>query len=55
MNCTVAIDWKYVASLGTTVVDTILAVRMEAETVERVLTHAVNACTDYAISINGAR
>jgi len=46
------IDWKFVVSLGVVVIGTIFAVKMDADAAERVSTHAVDACKEYAIAGN---
>lgn len=55
MNLNVTIDWKFVVALGTVVVRTIFAVKMDADAAERVSTHAVDACKEYAIAGNSDR
>lgn len=55
MNCTVTVDWKFVAALGAATVGTIFAVKMDASAAERVSTHAVDACKEYAIADKGDR
>jgi predicted secreted Zn-dependent protease len=55
MNLNVTIDWKFVVALGTAVVGTIFAVKMDADVAERVSTHAVDACKEYAIAGNSGR
>lgn len=55
MNLNVTIDWKFVVALGTAVVGTIFAVKMDADAAERVSTHAVDACKEYAIAGNSDR
>ncbi len=55
MNLNVTIDWKFVVALGTVVVGTIFAVKMDADAAERVSTHAVDACKEYAIAGNSDR
>lgn len=42
MNLNVIIDWKFVVALGTAVVGTIFAVKMDTDAVERVSTHVVD-------------
>lgn len=53
MNMTVMIDWKFIAALGITTVGIIFAIKMDASAAERVSTHAVDACKEYAIAGNG--
>ena len=55
MNLNVIIDWKFVVALGTAVVGTIFAVKMDTDAVERVSTHVVYACKEYAIAGNSDR
>lgn len=55
MNCTVTIDWKFVVALGTAVVGTIFAVKMDSSAAERVSTHAVDSFKEYAIAGNSGR
>lgn len=55
MNLNVTIDWKFVVALGTVVVGTIFAMKMDADAAERVSTHAVDACKEYAIAGNSER
>lgn len=55
MNCTVTIDWKFVVALGTAVVGTIFAVKMDGSAAERVSTHAVDSFKEYAIAGNSDR
>ena len=55
MNLNVTIDWKFVVALGTVVVGTIFAVKMDADAAERVSTHAVDVCKEYAIAGNSDR
>ena len=52
MNLNVTIDWKFVVALGTVVIGTIFAVKMDADATERVSIHAVDACKEYAIAGN---
>ena len=53
MNLNVTIDWKFVVALGTSVVGTIFALKMDASAAERVSTHAVDACKEYVVAGNG--
>lgn len=55
MNFNVTIDWKFVVALGAATVSTIFALKMDASAAERVSTHAVDACKEYAIAGNGDR
>ena len=52
MNLNVTIDWKFVVALGTVVVGTMFAVKMDSDAVERVSIHAIDACRDYAVAGN---
>lgn len=54
MNLSVTIDWKFVVALGTTAVGVIFAIKMDTSAVERVSTHMVDACKEYAIAVNGS-
>jgi len=55
MNFVVTIDWKFVVALGAVAVGTIFAVKMDADAAERVSTHVVDACKEYAVAGNGNR
>lgn len=55
MNLNVIIDWKFVVAFGTAVVGTIFAVKMDANAVERVSIHTVDACKEYALVGNSER
>ena len=55
MNLNVTIDWKFVVALGTAAVGVIFAVKMDGAAAERVSTHAVDACMEYAIAGNSDR
>ena len=55
MNLIVTIDWKFVVALGLAAVGTIFAVKMDAEAAERVSTHTVDACKEYALAVNSER
>lgn len=52
MNFTVLIDWKFLVALGTAATGVIFAVKMDADAAERVSTHAVDACKEYAVAGN---
>ena len=54
MNLSVTIEWKFVVALGTTAVGVIFAIKMDTSAVERVSTHMVDACKEYAIAVNGS-
>ena len=53
MNFVVTIDWKFVVALGAATVGTIFAVKMDAS--ERVSTHVVDTCKEYAFAVNSER
>ena len=55
MNFVVTIDWKFVVALGASAVGIIFAVKMDADAAERVSTHVVDACKEYAVAGNGNR
>ena len=55
MNFAVTIDWKFVVALGAATVGTIFAVKMDASAAERVSTHVVDACKEYALALNSER
>ena len=55
MSFVVTIDWKFVVALGTAAVGVIFAVKMDGAAAERVSTHAVDACKEYAIAGNSDR
>ena len=55
MSFVVTLDWKLVVALGGTVVGIIFASKMDADAVERVSTHAVDACKEYAVAVNSNR
>jgi hypothetical protein len=55
MNFVVTIDWKFVVALGAATVSTIFAAKMDAAAAERVSIHAVDACKEYAVAVNGNR
>lgn len=52
MNFTVNLDWKAFAALGASAVAIIFAVKIDAFSAERVSTCMVDACRDYAITMN---
>lgn len=54
MNFTVNVnlDWKAFAALGASAVAIIFAVKIDAFSAERVSTCMVDACRDYAITMN---
>lgn len=55
MNFNVVIDWKFVVALGTAVVGTVFAVKMDSDAVERVSIHMVDAYKECAIAGNSDR
>lgn len=55
MNFDVTIDWKLVVALGAATVGTIFAAKMDANAVERVSIHAVDAYKEYALAVNSER
>lgn len=55
MNLNVTIDWKFVVALGTVVIGSIFALKMDAESAEKVSIHAVDACKECAIAGNSSR
>ena len=55
MNFVVTIDWKFVVALGAATVGTIFAVKMDASAAERVSTHVVDTCKEYAFAVNSER
>ena len=50
MNVTVTIDWKFAVALGAATASTILALKMDAASAERVSTVAVGACKEVLIA-----
>ena len=52
MNCTVTIDWKFVVALGGAVALIIFASKIDGAAAERVSTHAVDTCKEYAVALN---
>lgn len=55
MNFNVTIDWKFVVALGVAAVGVIFSVKMDGAAAERVSTHVVDACKEYAIAGNSDR
>ncbi len=55
MNFVVTIDWKFVVALGLAATATIFAVKMDASAAERVSTHIVDTCKEYAFAANSER
>ena len=55
MNLIVKIDWKFVVALGAAAAGVIFAVKMDGSAAERVSTHAVDACKEFAIAGNSDR
>ena len=54
MNFIVHVDWKLVVALGVAVASIVLATKADAQTAERVLTHAVDARGEYVVARNGS-
>lgn len=52
MNCTVTIDWKFVVALGGAVALFIFSSKMDGAAAERVLTHTVDTCKEYAVAVH---
>ena len=50
MNCTVTVDWKFVAAFGAAVVGIIFALKMDASAAENVSIHAVDACKEFKVA-----
>ncbi len=48
MTFVVNIDWKFVVALGVTACGVILVNKANPEAAERVLTHGVDACKEFA-------
>ena len=55
MNVTVTIDWKFAAALGATLVGIVFASKMDANAVEKVSIHVIDACQQKAIAGNDNR
>ena len=55
MNLIVKLDWKFVVALGASAVSTIFATKMDADAVERVSTHLVDAFARRALAGNSER
>lgn len=53
MNCTVVLDWKFVAALGAATVGVIFSVKMSATDAKEVSIHVIDACKEYAVARNG--
>ena len=53
MNLTVLIDWKFAVALGGAAALVIFASKMDGAAAERVSTHAVDACKEYAVAVIG--
>ncbi len=53
MNLTVILDWKSFIALGGAVALVIFASKMDCAAAERVSTHAVDACKEYAGAVIG--
>ena len=54
MNFTVVIDWKFAVALGVAAVSVIFAVKMDASDAKEVSIHAVDACKEYAVALDGS-
>lgn len=54
MKCSVTIDWKFMAALGTAAVGFFCVSKMDGDSVERVLTHVVYALKKSVIAENGS-
>ncbi len=54
MNFNVTIDWKFVVALGASAVGTIFAIKMDADAVERVSIHAIDACKENVVAGNSS-
>ena len=52
MSITVNLDWKAFAAIGGSVVLGIFVAKMDKPAVERVSTHAVDACKEVAVAYN---
>ena len=55
MNFTLLIDWKFIVALGTAAAGIILSVKVNSESAEKVLIHAVDACKEYVVAGNSDR
>lgn len=55
MNFTVIFDWKSVVALGGSVVAILLVLKLDSASAKEVSTHAVDACKEYAVAVNGTR
>lgn len=53
MNVSVILDWKSFVALGGAVALIIFASKMDGAAAERVSTHAVDACKEYAVAVTG--
>lgn len=53
MSFVVKVDWKLVVALGTTVIGTILAVKVDSDAAEKVLTYTVDTCKEFLVARNG--
>jgi hypothetical protein len=50
MNLNVMIDWKFITALGTAVVGFFCVKKMDSDSVERVLTHVVDAYKESVVA-----
>lgn len=55
MNLNVIVDWKFVVALGVAAVGVILSVKIDDTAAERVSTCIVDACKEYAVTVNSDR
>ena len=55
MDLAIDFDWKFIVALGASAVSIIFAVKLDASAAERVSTHVVDACKEYAIAGNANR
>lgn len=50
MNFSISIDWKFVVAFGLAVTGTIFSLKMNSDSAEKVSTHVVDACKEFAIA-----
>ena len=55
MDVKVILDWKTVAALGVSVIGTILVIKLDADSTEKVSAHAVDAVKEFAIATSSNR
>ena len=53
MNTTFRINWKFVAAFGLVSTTSILAFKVDAAGAEKVLIHAIDACKEFAVALQG--